>query len=107
MTENEVFRANLTRLMADKGLTEATLSKRAGLNARAVTDIREGRAQSPKLSTIFALARGLGVDPAELIGVAPQHRLKPELVAFLAQLDEAGQERLLAALAAFAPAQPE
>ncbi len=98
MDENEKFRENLLRLVAEKGFTEAKLSKAAKLNARAVTDIRENRSASPKLSTVFALARALDVDPAELMGLGPRYRLHAELVAFLAQYDEADQERFLAAL---------
>lgn len=100
MNESEIFRQNLLRLMAERGLTEAALSKAAGLNARAVTDIREHRTASPKLSTVFALAQALQVDPGELIGLGPRHQLNAELAAFLSQLDQAGQERLLAVLAA-------
>lgn len=100
MDENEVFRANLLRFMAERGMKEAELSKAAKLNARVVTDIRERRSASPKISTVFALARALDVDPAELMGLGPRYRLHAELAEFLSQYSEADQERFLAALEA-------
>lgn len=100
MDENEIFRTNLLRLMAERGMKEAELSKAAGLNPRAVTDIRENRSASPKISTVFALARALNADPAELMGLGPRYRLNAELASFLSQYSEADQERFLAALAA-------
>lgn len=104
MDESETFRVNLLRIIAERGITEAALSKQAKLNARAVTDIREKRTASPKLSTVFALARALDYDPAQLMGLGPRPKLNAELAKFLSQLDEAEQARLLAALAAVPPA---
>jgi transcriptional regulator with XRE-family HTH domain len=102
MDESEVFRANLLSLMAEKGFRAAELSKRAKLNPRAVKDIEENRVVSPKLSTVFALARALGADPAEMMGLGPRSRLVPALEAYLAQYDQSEQERLLQALSALA-----
>lgn len=100
MDETETFRENLLRMMAEKGLTEAGLSRQAGLNARAVTDIRERRVASPKLSTIFALAKALKVDPGELMGLGKRHQINSALAEYLQQFGEAEQAQLLAALAA-------
>ena len=98
MNEGEIFRANLLRLMAERGLEEATVSKAANLNPRAVTDIREGRVQSPKLSTVFAIAKALGEDPAEMLGLGKRYKLNADLAAFLGQFEEQDQERFLSAL---------
>lgn len=100
MEVDEVFRANLLALMEKRGLTEAALSKKAGLNARAVTDIREMRTKSPKLSTVFRLAEALNADPAEMMGLGSRHKLNADLAAFLGQFDEADQSRFLGALSA-------
>ena len=100
MDESETFRRNLLRIMAERGLKAAQLSKLAGLNPRAVKDIEEGRAASPKMSTVFALAKALDADPAEMMGLGARVRLRRDLVAFLERYDEADQERLLSALAA-------
>lgn len=100
MNESEVFRANLLRLMAERGFKAAELSRRAGLNPRMVKDIEEERVASPKLSTVFALAKALGADPAEMMGLGPRNRLAPNLAEFLSQYDEAEQAQLLQALSA-------
>lgn len=100
MNESEIFRENLLRIIADRGLTEAQVSISAGLNRRAVTDIRERRAASPKLSTVTALAKALSVDPAEMMGLGHRYRLHPDLAAFLEQYPQEDQARFLAALAA-------
>lgn len=100
MDQSEIFRANLLAAMADAGLTEAELSVAAGLNRRAVTDIRERRTLSPKISTVFALAKALHRDPGELLGIGARYKLNDQLAAFLEQYGEADQERFLAALTA-------
>ncbi|MDN5568183.1 MAG: helix-turn-helix transcriptional regulator, partial [Paracoccus sp. (in: a-proteobacteria)] len=63
---NETFRLRLRAEMVAQGLNPASLSKKADLNRRAVTDLLEGRAQSPKLSTAHSLAIALGVTIDEL-----------------------------------------
>ena len=99
MDENETFRTNLLRIMAEKQMDAANLSRAAKLNARAVKDIEERRAVSPKLSTVFKLAKALGVDPAELMGLSDRRRLAPELFDYLAQYSEEDQKKLVSALA--------
>lgn len=99
MDENEVFRTNLLRFMAEKGMDAANLSRAAKLNPRAVKDIEERRAVSPKISTVFALARALRVDPCELLGTPDRQKLAPELAEYLSQYSEEDQRRLLSALA--------
>lgn len=69
MNESEEFRERLLALIKERQLQEAPLSVKAGLNRRAVTDIREGQTKSPKISTVFALARALDVDVATLLGL--------------------------------------
>lgn len=100
MTEGEIFRENLLREMEEQGLNEAQLSVMAGLNRRAVTDIRERRTLSPKISTVFALARALKRDPAEMMGLGPRYRLCQDLAMFLEQYEPEDQARFLAALRA-------
>ena len=107
MEESEIFRRNLLRVRQELGVSAAELSRKAGLNARAVKDIEEGRAVSPKLATVFALAKALNADPGEMIGLGPRYKITAELGAFLAQYGEADQARLLAALEALAPWSPQ
>lgn len=106
MDESEIFQGNLLRTMREKSLKAAELSKKAGLNPRAVKDIEEGRAQSPRLSTVFKLAKALGVDPGELVGLGPRQTLNVELAHYLSQYDEEEQVRILQALSALPPTKP-
>lgn len=105
MDENTAFRENLLREMREAGMTAAELSRKAGLNARAVKDIEEGRVRSPKLSTVFALSRALNRDPGEMMGLGPRSQVQADLAAFLSRYDEGEQERFLVALRLF-PAPP-
>ena len=100
MNVNETFRRNLLRVMKERGLDAATLSKMAGLNPRAVKDIEEGRSQSPKLQTAVAIADALGVDLSDLLSPEPRNHLAKELADFLSQYDEEDQLRLLSAFRA-------
>jgi len=96
--ERESFRENLLAAMRDSGMSAAELSRRAGLNARAVKDIEENRVRSPKLSTVFALAKALNRDPGEMMGLGPRPKVQGDLAAFLSQYPEDEQERFLSAL---------
>lgn len=107
MTESETFRQNLLRIRQERGLSAAELSRMAGLNARAVKDIEEGRAQSPKLATVFAIAAALKIDPGEMIGLGKRPSINQALADFLAQYPADEQARLLAALTALAPGSDE
>jgi transcriptional regulator with XRE-family HTH domain len=106
MDEVDSFRENLARIVKERGLKPAQLSVAAGLNRRAVTDLIEGRAESPKLSTAYAIAKVLDVDLGELVGLGKSVHLAPELANLLEQYSPAEQERLARALAALLPAQP-
>ena len=98
MSESEIFRENLLRAMQEQRLTAAELSRLAGLNSRAVKDIEERRVVSPKLSTVFALAKALNRDPGELLGLGRRLAIKAELAEFLSQYSPEDQERLLSAI---------
>lgn len=100
---NETFRLRLHAEMVAQGLNPASLSKKADLNRRAVTDLLEGRAQSPKLSTAYSLAKALGVTLDELTGRAPQKNIAPRLLDLLSQYDEDAQARLAEAILALPP----
>jgi transcriptional regulator with XRE-family HTH domain len=106
MDESEVFRANLLHYMAERGFDAARLSRAAKLNPRAVKDIEERRAVSPKLSTVFKLAHALGVDVTDLLGLSDRRKLAPELADYLCQYSEAEQRQLLLALASLPSPRP-
>ena len=70
---SEVFRTNLLRLLKERKLSAAALSRKAGLNMRAVKDIEERRANSPRIVTVFKLAEALDVAPEVLLGLKTCH----------------------------------
>lgn len=98
MNVNDIFRLRLEAEMRAQGLNPASLSVRVGMNRRAVTDILEGKAQSPKLSTAYALSQALGVGLDQLTGSAPQVSIAPRMAELLAQYDESEQEQLAEAI---------
>ncbi|MDE3078971.1 MAG: helix-turn-helix transcriptional regulator [Paracoccaceae bacterium] len=100
---SERFRRNLFRLMREKGMSAAALSRAAGLNPRAVKDIEERRANSPRIATVVALARGLGVSEATLLGLPSAMEVSPELSAFLARFDPEQQDEILQRLSEMFP----
>ncbi len=59
------FAANVVRIREERGLTQEQLGWAAGLHQTAVTRIESGE-RRPNLDTIFKLARGLEVAPADL-----------------------------------------
>ncbi|WP_216016598.1 helix-turn-helix domain-containing protein [Roseovarius nubinhibens] len=97
----------LAAVDADPDLNDAKLSIKAGVNRRMVTDMREGRVKSPKLSSVFAIAKALNRDPGELMGLGPRPKIRSDLSAFLSQYDEDAQARILHAMKAFPPAPSE
>ena len=58
----------LKRLREAAGLTQQELANRAGLSISAVTQTEGGQKKDPKLSTLVALAKVLGVSLDELAG---------------------------------------
>ena len=59
------FAANVERLREARGLTQEKLGWAAGIHQTAIARIESGE-RKPTLSTIFKLAHGLEVRPAEL-----------------------------------------
>jgi len=66
---SETFRTNLRLILKERSIPAAAISRKAGLNLRAVKDIEEGRAKSPRLVTVFKLAEALDVPPQVLLGL--------------------------------------
>lgn len=59
------FAANVGRLREARGLTQEKLGWAAGIHQTAIARIESGE-RKPTLNTIFKLAQGLEVPPAEL-----------------------------------------
>lgn len=98
MDVNEIFRLRLRAEMTEKGMNAASLSLKAGMNRRAVTDLLEGKAQSPKLSTAYALAEALGVSLDDLTGFPPKAVMVQRLMDLISQYDPDEQEQLATAI---------
>jgi transcriptional regulator with XRE-family HTH domain len=60
-----IFAANVSRIRESRGLTQEQLGWAAGLHQTAIARIESGDRQ-PTLATIFKLANGLEVPPADL-----------------------------------------
>jgi len=99
----ERFRRNVVRIIQDRGLSEAAVSIKAGLNRRFVTDLREGRAQSPKMSNAYALAEVLGLDVRDIIAGRDRPAVNDELLELLGGYKADEQARILAAIRALLP----
>ena len=59
------FAANVARIRTEQGMTQEELGWASGLHQTAVARIESG-IRNPGLSTIFKIAGGLGVPPADL-----------------------------------------
>ncbi len=67
------FAALLKRQRLAAGLTQEALAERAGLSAKAVSDLERDPSRTPRLGTVALLADALGADPqwrAELLAAA-------------------------------------
>jgi len=58
---------NIREAREARGLTVQEVSRRAGLTHSTLAWIEDGTTRDPKISTVVALARALGVEPAELL----------------------------------------
>lgn len=64
-TPRAVFAANIRRIRERRGLTQEQLGWASGIHQTAVARIESGE-RRPTLETIFKLAQGLEVPPADL-----------------------------------------
>jgi transcriptional regulator with XRE-family HTH domain len=64
-TPRAIFAANVARIREARGLTQEQLGWASGIHQTAVARIENGE-RKPTLETIFKLAAGLEVPPAEL-----------------------------------------
>ena len=71
--EASTFAALLKRQRLAAGLSQEALAERAGLSAKAVSDLERDPGRSPRLATVTLLAGALGASPegrAELLAAA-------------------------------------
>ena len=60
------FGKNLRKIRQSNGISQETLGLRAGSYQSTVIRIEHGKS-NPKLTTVIALAKALGVEPKELL----------------------------------------
>lgn len=101
------FRDNLLAILERRGLTEAGLSLQAGLNRRFVTDLREGKVRSPKLSNAYALAEALDLDLRDIIAGRDRQQVNADLAELLGNYTPTEQAQLVAAVRLLLPPQAE
>ena len=78
--EDAAFGALLRRQRLAAGLTQEALAERAGLSAKAVSDLERDSARMPRLGTVSLLADALGADPrqrSELLAAARPDAAQP------------------------------
>jgi transcriptional regulator with XRE-family HTH domain len=82
---NEVLAVNLAHFMKEKGFTQSSLGRRAGIAQRTIgnylkpelrqAESKSGKAASAKLTEVEKIAEGLGVEVWELLRpITPQER---------------------------------
>ena len=64
-------------MRAERGMTLRDLEEASGVSKDAISEIERGRRQ-PRISTIMQLAKGLGVDPTELLKEVAHKAERPE-----------------------------
>ena len=70
---------NVKNIKKKKGLTNESLSAQSEISLGTLNKLLSGATADPKLSTLIALASGLGCSVDEMLtGVAPQETLSPE-----------------------------
>lgn len=62
---------NLARIRAARGLTQDELAESSGVSVDTISRLERGARSTARRSTVQALARALGSDPARLLGVQP------------------------------------
>lgn len=62
---------NLTRIRTARGLTQDELAQSSGISVDTISRLERGAHASARRSTLQALSRALGTDPARLLGLNP------------------------------------
>ena len=62
----KAFGAHLRKMRQDRGLTLEQLEEKTGIDSKQISRLERGE-RSPTLTTIFYIAKGLGVKPKELL----------------------------------------
>ena len=66
---------NVLRIRLEKGLSQEELAARSGFNQHYISEL-EGGKRNPTAMSLYELAVGLGVPPADLVKLAEGIKLK-------------------------------
>jgi transcriptional regulator with XRE-family HTH domain len=66
----ETISDRVRELRRARGLDQRELAAQAGVSMQTISNLETGRLRDLKVSTLSALARSLGVSPAELLSLA-------------------------------------
>lgn len=96
-TFRQKFGCTFRQIRKSKNLNQEDVAEKAGLSTPYISDVERGVA-NPKLDTIEALAKGLGVNVIELFEFDNRSlaasEIKKLFYAFLAETDDAHIERI-------------
>ena len=93
---------NIQSAMARQGLNPAELARKAKINATGVYDILSGKSQSPRLDTIYKIARALHVPMSYLLEEATEADLRAQIIEAIERLPEGERRRILTTARAWA-----
>lgn len=91
---SQIIAQNLTRILADRGMSALALGEKVGMGRSSVYDILTGRSLSPKVSTVAKLAEGLGVPLSDMFLTQEQIEAQSEMLKAYNRLPEDEQRRL-------------
>jgi len=83
---------NIKRLKKEKNLTNDALSELSGISLGTLNKLLAGATEDPKLSTLLALKKALGVSMDEMLGVGTSPIIDVALMEKYSALDRSGRE---------------
>lgn len=103
---SETVRIRLRALIESRGKSMGEVSERAGLSRTAIRDIMNGRAKSPGIDTLQAIAKALNVSLPELF-VEPTSQEHVRILRLLGQLSPEAQLKMIGFAEGIAASQAE
>lgn len=99
----QIVADNIQFVMEQRGLTAASLARKAEVNPTGIYDIISGKSKSPRLDTISKVASALNVPVVLLLERAEESALRSQIVETFQMLPTRERERLLQAARAWLP----
>lgn len=99
----QIVAENIQVVMDHKGLTAASLARKANVNPTGIYDILSGKSRSPRLDTISKVAAALNVPVSFLLERAEDTELRREIIEAFHSLPASGRLRLIQTARAWLP----